>query len=112
MVKVMLESILKMFKSLAHWQYFYMGPQHKSVPYMYKWLALHLHRDVMHTNLLQLHFISCRGASGLGSGNIFITVPLPNIIVRHWFIRINVRCGFPKDELIMYTFDTFEKRSS
>ena len=24
--------------------------------------------------------------------NIFITVPVPTIIVRHWFVRINVRC--------------------
>ena len=42
------------------------------------------------------------------NGNIFITVPLPTIIVRHWFVRINVRCGFPNDELIMRTFDTLE----
>ena len=43
-------------------------------------------------------------------GNIFIT-PLPTIIVRHWFVRINVRCGFPNDKLILRTFDTFEKHS-
>ena len=36
--------------------------QHKSV--QYKWLALHLHRDVSHTYMLQPHFISCRGVSG------------------------------------------------
>ena len=51
-------------KVIAHWQYLYMGPQHKPIPY--KWLALHLHRDVSHTDLLQPHFISCRGASGSG----------------------------------------------
>ena len=36
--------------------------QHESV--QYKWLALHLHRDVSHTAMLQPHFISCRGVSG------------------------------------------------
>ena len=38
--------------------------QHKSV--QYKWFALYLHRDVSHTNMLQPHFISCRGVSGAG----------------------------------------------
>ena len=57
-------------KVITHWQYFYMGPQHKSVPY--KWLALHVQRHVSHTGLLQPHFISCRGASGSG-GNVVIT---------------------------------------
>ena len=42
----------------------------KSVPY--KLLALHLHRDVSHTELLQPHFISCRGALGSG-GNVVLT---------------------------------------
>ena len=41
--------------------------QHKSV--QYKWLALHLHRDVLHTDMLQPHFISCRGVSEAG-GNM------------------------------------------
>ena len=41
--------------------------QHKSV--QYKWFALYLHRDVSHADMLQPHFISCRGASGAG-GNI------------------------------------------
>ena len=41
--------------------------QHKSV--QYKWFALYLHRDVLHTDMLQTHFISCRGVSGAG-GNI------------------------------------------
>ena len=41
--------------------------QHKSV--QYKWLTLYLHRDVSHTDMLQLHFISCRGVSGAG-GNV------------------------------------------
>ena len=41
--------------------------QHKSV--QYKWFALYLHRDFMHTDMLQPHFISCRGASGTG-GNM------------------------------------------
>ena len=41
--------------------------QHKSV--QYKWLTLYLHRDVSHTDMLQLHFISCRGVSGAG-GNM------------------------------------------
>ena len=35
--------------------------QHKSV--QYKWFALYLHRDVLHTDMLQPHFISCRGVS-------------------------------------------------
>ena len=38
--------------------------QHKSV--QYKWFKLYLHRDVSHTDMLQPHFISCRGVSGLG----------------------------------------------
>ena len=41
--------------------------QHKSV--QYKWFTLYLHRDVSHTDMLQLHFISCRGPSGAG-GNM------------------------------------------
>ena len=36
--------------------------QHKLV--QYKWFALYLHRDVSHTDMLQPHFISCRGGSG------------------------------------------------
>ena len=36
--------------------------QHKSV--QYEWFALYLHRDVLHTDKLQPHFISCRGVSG------------------------------------------------
>ena len=36
--------------------------QHKSV-------NLYLHRDVSHTDMLQSHFISCRGVSGAG-GNM------------------------------------------
>ena len=32
-------------------------------------VALYLHRDVSHTDMLQPHFISCRGVSGAG-GNI------------------------------------------
>ena len=38
--------------------------QHKSV--QYKWFTLYLHRDVSHTDMLQLHFISCRGVWGAG----------------------------------------------
>ena len=38
--------------------------QHKSV--QYKWFTLYLHRDVSRTDMLQLHFISCRGVSGTG----------------------------------------------
>ena len=41
--------------------------QHKSV--QYKWFALYLHRDISHTDMLQPHFISCRGVSGAG-GNM------------------------------------------
>ena len=41
--------------------------QHKSV--QYKWFALYLHGDVSHTDMLQPHFISCRGLSGAG-GNM------------------------------------------
>ena len=38
--------------------------QHKSV--QYKWFALYLDLDVSHTDMLQPHFISCRGVSGAG----------------------------------------------
>ena len=38
--------------------------QHKSV--QYKWFTLYLHRAVLHTDMLQLQFISCRGVSGAG----------------------------------------------
>ena len=41
--------------------------QHKSV--QFKWFTLYLHRDVSHTDMLQLHFISCRGVSVAG-GNM------------------------------------------
>ena len=41
--------------------------QHKSV--QYKWFALYLHRVVSHTDMLQPHFISCRGVSWAG-GNM------------------------------------------
>ena len=41
--------------------------QHKSV--QYKWFTLYLNRDVSHTDMLQLHFISCNGVSGAG-GNM------------------------------------------
>ena len=44
--------------------------QHKSV--QYKWFALYLHRDVLHTDMLQPHFISCRGVSGTG-GNMCVS---------------------------------------
>ena len=41
------------------------APQHhKSV--QYKWFSLYLHQDVSHTDMLQPHFISCRGVSGAG----------------------------------------------
>ena len=46
------------------------------------------------------------------NGTIFITVWLLTIIVRHWFVRINDRWGFPNDSLMLRTFDTFEKHSS
>ena len=46
------------------------------------------------------------------NGTIFITVPLLTIIVRHWFVRINDRWGFPNDALVLRTFDTFEKHNS
>ena len=49
------------------------APQrHKSV--QYKWFALYLHQDILHTDMLQPHFISCRGVSGAGGnmrGSIF-----------------------------------------
>ena len=38
--------------------------QHKSV--QYKWFTSYLHRDVSQTDMLQPHFISCRGVSGAG----------------------------------------------
>ena len=41
--------------------------QHKSV--QYKWFALYLRRDVSNTDMLQPHFISCRGVSEAG-GNM------------------------------------------
>ena len=41
--------------------------QHKSV--QFKWFTLNFHREVSHTDMLQLHFISCRGVSGTG-GNM------------------------------------------
>ena len=41
--------------------------QHTSV--QYKWFALYLRRDVSYTDMLQPHFISCRGVSGAG-GNM------------------------------------------
>ena len=47
--------------------------QHKSV--QYKWFALYLHRDVSHKNMLQPHFISCRGVSGGGGGEPTCTDP-------------------------------------
>ena len=71
-------------------------------------LALQLHRDISHTDITTIYQL--RGALA-DNGIVFITVPLPTIIVRHWFVRINARCGFPNDELILRTFDTFEKRS-
>ena len=43
-----------------------MSPLLKSV--QYEWFTLYLHRDVSHTDMLQPHFISCRGASGGGGG--------------------------------------------
>ena len=46
------------------------------------------------------------------NGTIFITAPLLTMIVRHWFVRINDRWGFPNDALVLRTFDTFEKHSS
>ena len=46
------------------------------------------------------------------NGTIFITVRPLTIIVRHWFVRINDRRGFPNVSLILCTFDTFEKYSS
>ena len=46
------------------------------------------------------------------NGTTFITVPFLTIIVRHWFVRINDRGGFPNDALVLRTFDTFEKHSS
>ena len=41
--------------------------QHKSV--QYKRFTLYLNQDVSHTDMLQIHFISCRGVSGAG-GNM------------------------------------------
>ena len=41
--------------------------QHKSV--QYKWFSFYLHRDLSQTDMLQPHFISCRGVSGAG-GNM------------------------------------------
>ena len=46
------------------------------------------------------------------NGTICITVRPLTIIVRHWFVRINDRWGFPNEELVLRTFDTFEKHSS
>ena len=41
--------------------------QYKSV--QYKWFTSYLHRDASQTDMLQPHFISCRGVSGVG-GNM------------------------------------------
>ena len=49
--------MFKSHKHIDHWQ-------QKSV--QYKWFALYLHRDVSHTDMLQPHFISCRGIWGAG----------------------------------------------
>ena len=46
------------------------------------------------------------------NGTIFITVLFLTIVVRHWFVRINDRWGFPNDTLILRSFDTFEKHNS
>ena len=46
------------------------------------------------------------------NGTIFFTVPLLTIFVRHCFVRINDRWGFPNDALVLHTFDTFDKHSS
>ena len=46
------------------------------------------------------------------NATIFITVRPLTIIVRHWFVRIHDRWGFPNDSPIPRTFDTFEKHSS
>ena len=43
------------------------------------------------------------------NGTLVITVRLLTIIVRHWFVRIDDRWGFPNDSQILRTFDTFEK---
>ena len=37
------------------------------------------------------------------NGAIFITVPLLTIIVKHWFVRINDRWGFPNCTLVLRT---------
>ena len=67
--------------------------QHKSV--QYKWFALYLHRDVSHTDILQPHFISCRGVSGAGgkmsgSRNFLSVLFSPQLILQikeglRWF---------------------------
>ena len=44
--------------------------QHKSV--QYKWFTLYLHQNGSHTDMLQLHFISCRGVPGAG-GNMRVS---------------------------------------
>ena len=86
------------------------APHHKSVSFVLtpKYLAYRLAATTFYW--LQRGFGDRRQCRD--RGNILITVPLPTIIVRHWFFRINVRCGFPNDALILRTFDTFEKYSS
>ena len=43
------------------------APQQR-ISVQYIWFALYLHGDVSHTDMLQPHFISCRGVSGGGGG--------------------------------------------
>ena len=82
-----------------------MGPILKSV--QYKWLALHLHRDISHTDITTFYQLQrgLGGGGGGGGGNVIITEIYlsqsrfqPLLHVRHWFVRINAGCGIPNDE--------------
>ena len=79
--------------------------QHKSV--QYKLFSLYLHRDVSHTDMLQQHFISCRGVSGAG-GNMrgsrnFLSVLFSPQLILHFtegskgfFCWENYTCTLPR----------------
>ena len=75
MVKEMLESAqkysFKSHKPSAHWQYFYMGPL---LLHNTNRLALYLNWDVSHTDLLQPHFIGCKGVLGTGGSVVIKTI--------------------------------------
>ena len=62
--------------------------QNKSV--QYKWFTSYSHRDVLHTDMLQPHFISCRGFSGARIQEFLSVLFSPQLILQftegvQWF---------------------------